>query len=83
MIENTPLQITKSAPPVQRAEHALVAPASCRRFSAQPPKLKISGKMPPRSAFLIETRKRLKIAATQTKQSSPVASNRVKIAGVS
>jgi hypothetical protein len=68
--------------------------AFCRRFFAQSPKLRTAGNMLalpfslfhfPFSnfAFLIETRKRLKIAATQTKQSSPVTSNRVKIAGVS
>ena len=83
MIENTPLRFTNSAPPTRRTEHVLLAPASCRRFSGQSPKIKIGGEMSHREPFLIETRKRLKIAATQTKQSSPVTSNRVRIAGIS
>ncbi len=62
-----------------------VAPASCRRFSAQPPRSTFARKLPltrrAATTILIGTPKRLKFAVIPTKQTSRVDSNRYKKGG--
>jgi hypothetical protein len=75
----------KSTSDATTARPSLVAPASCRRFSAQALRSTFLGNLrparPSASTILIDTPKRLEFAVSPTKQTSRPISNRVKITG--